>query len=32
MKKASQYKILFDEDKKELEIKLDNGQDLKLIV
>ncbi len=29
---ASQYKILFDEDKKELEIKLDNGQDLKLIV
>ena len=29
---ASQYKILFDEDKKELEIKLDNGQDLNLIV
>lgn len=28
---ASQYKILFDEDRKELEIKLDNGQDLKLI-
>lgn len=29
---ASQYKILFDEDKKELEIRLDNGQELKLIV